>query len=200
MKSNCTACYTNSSQPYLTVTSSFVGSCTGSCPQNFYGDLANGLCQACSSLNIGCSDCSSQTTCNICDVNTAYVFYLNTCVLVVPTGFYNDSGIARACSATCATCDVLANNCTSCIGALALDGNQCTSTCPTGQVVQSNLCVACLSPCKTCFGTTSNCTSCLALATSVYLINGGCQTTCPNYTFPNTSSLICELCTAASNC
>ena len=33
-----------------------------------------------------------------------------------------------------------------------------------------------------------------------YLINGGCQTSCPNYTFANTATLICELCTAASNC
>ena len=63
------------------------------------------------------------------------MFYSNTCVLTVPTGFYNNSGVAAACDSTCATCDILANNCTSCVGAAGLDGSQCVSTCPSGQVI-----------------------------------------------------------------
>ena len=189
---NCTSCYTNSSLPYLIITTSFVGGCFASCPSLYYGDLANGVCTLCSSLNIGCDNCSSQTTCYNCNLNTAYVFYINTCVLTIPTGFYNNSGVASACNSTCATCDVLANNCTSCIGALGLDSNQCVNPCPAGKVVEVNICVACINPCKTCTGTSTNCTSCVTnLVSQTYLINGGCQTTCPNYTFPNTSSLIC---------
>ena len=197
---NCTACFTNSSLPYLIVTSTFDGSCTNNCPSSYYGDLANGLCVLCSTLNIGCSNCASQTTCNSCDQNTSYVFFQNTCVLTVPTGYYNNSGVAAPCNSSCATCLGLADNCTSCIGALALDGNVCTSTCPTGTVMQGNLCVNCTSPCKTCVTTTTSCTSCVLLSPSVFLINNNCSLSCPNYTFPNTSSLICELCTNASHC
>ena len=201
---NCTACNITSSLPFLTVTSAFLGSCVSSCPPLYYGSLVNGICDLCANLNIGCTDCSSQTTCNSCTVSQGFIFYQNTCITYIPTTFYNNSGVATACDANCATCSGSATFCTSCTGALSLSGNLCVtdSNCPAGTVAQNNLCTACDSAvfCKTCAVTTTNCTSCLTNIPAVYLLNGACGQTCPNYTFPNASSLACEPCTTASNC
>lgn len=48
ISTNCTACYTNSINPYLSVTSSFLGSCIQSCNNTYYGDNVNGVCKLCS--------------------------------------------------------------------------------------------------------------------------------------------------------
>lgn len=94
--SNCTACYAGTALPYLIKTTASVGSCTGTCPYSYYGDQANGVCASCNTLNIGCTNCSSQTTCYDC--NNGYIFYLNTCSLTVPVGYFNESGVATKCN------------------------------------------------------------------------------------------------------
>lgn len=200
ISTNCTACYTSSTKPYLTTTSAFLGSCIGACSYGYYGDLTNGVCQSCATLNINCTNCSSQTTCFSCDAG--FVFYLNTCSKNIPLGFYNDSGKASPCSSTCATCINLADNCSSCVGNLSLNGNTCTINCPAGQVGVSNLCTNCSAAafCKTCSTTTTYCTSCTLSSPAVYLSLGGCVQNCPNYTYPDSSNRSCEPCTSSSHC
>ncbi len=201
VSSNCTACYTTSSLPYLSTTNTSIGTCLNSCPYSYYGDLTNGACVSCSPLNIGCTNCSSPTTCYTCD--SGYIFYLNTCLLNPPLGFYNNSGIASPCSSQCATCHGLSNNCTSCLGNLSLNGNQCSTTCPIGQVGVSNLCTDCssASQCLTCSVTTTFCTSCILNATSPkYLSDSHCIDSCPNYTYPDSSNRTCQPCTTSSHC
>jgi hypothetical protein len=130
---NCTSCYTNTTLPYLQTSTNNItisGSCNAGCPQYYYGDLVNGVCKLCSTLSIGCADCASQSTCNACD--SGRVLYLGTCGLSAPAGFYDNNGVATACNNTCATCSILPTNCTSCIGALSLSGNQCQASCPAG--------------------------------------------------------------------
>jgi len=147
----------------------------------------------CSTLGIGCADCTSQTTCNACD--GGYVLYQNTCGLTAPAGYYDKNGIATACSGTCATCSILATNCTSCLGSLALSGNQCVSTCPGGQVAISNQCLNCTSPCLNCSTSQTFCTACVSIVSpnTVYLTNGQCvvASLCPNYTYANPATLKC---------
>lgn len=197
---NCTACYTNSTLPYLTTTNTSIGSCTGTCPYSFYGDLTNGACVPCSTLNIGCTNCSSQTTCFSCD--NGYIFFKNTCLLTAPIGYFNDSGVATKCDSSCATCSLLASNCTSCVGNLSLSGNQCISSCSNTSVAINNLCIACsaVSFCQTCSGSITFCTSCILRTPNVFLTSGSCQLTCPNYTYPDTATLTCKACTASSHC
>lgn len=59
---NCTSCNTNSSLPYL-----YNFNCLSSCPIYYYESLANGLCILCSTLNIGCDNCTSPSTCGTCN-------------------------------------------------------------------------------------------------------------------------------------
>lgn len=201
VSSNCTACYTTSALPYLSLTNTSLGTCLTSCPYSYYGDLTNGACLSCVPLGIGCKNCSSPTTCFTCD--PGYIFYLNTCLLTPPLGYYNNSGIASPCSTTCATCQGLPNNCTSCLGNLSLNSNSCTTTCPAGQVGISNLCTNCsaTAQCLTCSVTTTYCTSCvLNTTTAVYLSDNSCVPTCPNYTYPDSSTRTCQPCTASSHC
>ena len=188
VSTNCTACYTTQTLPYLSITNAFLGSCVNKCSYGYYGDITNGLCQLCTLLNIGCANCSSQTTCYSCD--PTYIFYNNTCSLTAPLGYYNSSGVASPCNSTCATCMNLANNCSSCIGNLSLSGNTCTLTCLSGQVGVSNLCTNCSAAtfCKTCSITTTYCTSCASSSPTVYLSLGSCVPSCPNYTYPDSSN------------
>lgn len=198
---NCTACYTNSSLPYLSKTDASLGSCGATCTYGFYGDLLNGVCASCAALGIGCTNCSSQTTCFNCDAG--YIFFRDRCLFTAPTGYYNDSGVAVLCDAVCATCDIRANNCTSCVGNLSLSGNQCVENCNNGSVAQNNLCVSCSAVdfCKTCSITPTYCTSCiLNISNYVFLVSGSCQSTCPNYTYPDTATLTCRPCTSESRC
>lgn len=93
----------------------------------------------CSLLSIGCSNCTSASTCGSCDIG--YVFLNNRCYLVVPAGYYNNSGIAAPCSSAhdCATCDFLPGNCTSCI-TNNLEDNTCVSVCKAGFVGVNKVC------------------------------------------------------------
>lgn len=198
IKTNCTACYTNTSLPFLTVTDTYLGSCVSTCAnQSEYGDLVNGVCASCAALPINCDYCSSQIICNKC--KTGYVLYQNACLTAAPPGYYDNNGVATLCSSICATCSLLANNCTSCIGALALNNNSCTSTCDFGEVPVNNVCVNCSTAapnyCRTCQGTTTYCTACVVVSPQVYLFSGSCGSSCPNYTYPDSDTLTCQLCT-----
>lgn len=115
---------------------------------------------------------------------------------MTPSGYYNSSGYAVACDITkdCATCEGLAINCTSCIS-LNLQGSQCVAVCTAGFTGINKVCVACTSNCKTCSNLQSNCTSCLpSLTPPVYLSNFECVTSCPDYTYANSSNSECTNC------
>jgi proprotein convertase subtilisin/kexin type 5 len=112
-----------------------------------------------------------------------------------------------ACAGDCKTCSVTTTNCTSC-KILNLEGNACVSNCTVGSIPISQICTTCTSPCATCSITLTNCTSCLGgLSPQKYLTANTCQQTCPNFTYPNSSTLTCascvspcSLCTAFSSC
>ncbi len=139
---------------------------------------------------MGCDNCTSTSTCGTCNWNQGYVFLSNRCFSTTPVGYYNSSGLALPCDSTkdCSTCLNLAQNCTACIS-LNLEGNLCVSQCRAGYVGINQTCVACTSNCKTCSNLQNNCTSCLpSLSPSVYLTNYQCLTTCPDYTYPNSTT------------
>lgn len=150
----------------------------------------------CSLLSIGCSNCTSASTCGSCDIG--YVFLNNRCYLVVPAGYYNNSGIAAPCSSAhdCATCDFLPGNCTFCI-TNNLEDNTCVSVCKAGSVGVNKVCQPCTNNCRTCSGIPSHCTSCLANVTPrVYLDSYFCVETCPDYTYANSVTSTCTECEA----
>jgi len=192
---NCTACYTNSSLPYLSLTNTSLGSCLASCSFTYYGDLTNGACFKCSTLPLNCDNCSSASTCYDC--NSGYIFYNSQCLNYTPIGYYNNSGMATLCNSSCGTCVNLANNCTSCIS-LSLSYNRCIANCPSGTVSVNLICTACTYQgyyCFECYNIPTNCTSCYRNITPpVYLIGGSCLSSCPNYTYADTGSASCLPC------
>lgn len=202
---NCTSCNTGSSLPYL-----YGSTCLATCPELYYNSLANGLCKLCSSLNIGCNNCTSTSTCGTCNWDQGYVFWNSRCYLVTPAGYYNSTGYALPCDIPtydCATCVNQAFNCTACINR-NLEGNACVSQCTAGLVPINKVCVACTPNCRTCSNIQTNCTSCISgLPTPVFLSNYQCVTICPNYTYANLSTSECtscfspcEMCTSISQC
>lgn len=87
-------------------------------------------------------------------------FETNTCVDVCPDGQYENATAHKClpCDSTCATCDMISSNCTSCYmtaGAFVfLDGNRCVQNCPDGEYEDSSLyhCLSCADGCTTCTG------------------------------------------------
>lgn len=184
---NCTTCNTSSTFKYL-----LNNKCLAVCDELYYPDIINGVCKLCSTLNIGCDNCSSTSTCYSC--NVGYVFLSSKCYNYVPIGYVNISGIAVACTGDCATCAVLPGNCTACV-TLNLLGNLCIPTCPNSTVAINKNCVLCTGPCYTCSNIQTNCTSCLTNWTSVVFLNNfACNSTCPDYTYQNYSNYKCTPC------
>ncbi len=185
---NCTSCLSTSSTPhYLNNT------CWGACPSTYYNESTTGNCLLCSTQPINCKLCSSAITCIACDP-TYMLFPVNSsCLNFVPAGYVNISGVAYSCDGECATCSIVTTNCTSCKTKNLL-GNACIDTCPSSYVPIGKLCVSCASPCYTCSSITTNCTSCVAQSPALYLSNNLCISSCPNYTYPNTSTLSCLPC------
>lgn len=184
---NCTSCGLSSSYPYL------VGNkCLSACPEKYYNISLTGQCVSCATAGINCVNCSSASTCLSCDLG--FVFFNSTCLGYTPSGYVNISGIAMACTGDCKECSVATGNCTSC-KTLNLEGNLCVSNCTSGSIAVSQVCTACTSPCATCVGTLSNCTSCKSgLSPQLYLTGNSCQSICPTYTYPNSSTLTCASC------
>jgi hypothetical protein len=69
--------------------------------------------------------------------------------------------------------------------------------CPAGKIGINKVCVTCTSNCSTCSNIQSNCTSCIpGLTPPVFLSNFQCLTSCPNYTYANSSTSECTNCFA----
>jgi proprotein convertase subtilisin/kexin type 5 len=73
-----------------------------------------------------------------------------------------------------------------------LYNSTCIAGCPTGTYNSTKICQNCLSSCQSC----SNGTSCDTCRAGNYLINGLCQTSCPNGYFQDFSTGTCGNCDA----
>ena len=124
----------------------------------------------------------------------------------MPDGYASANGIAQKCVSPCLTCNIFANNCTSCKTLSYLQGS-CLSLCPNfyysaTTTLLFNLqnqttlsCLLCSSPCLSC---TSQ-TSCLSCKDNTYFDgNQSCvfATNCPISTYPNSTYLKCNPCEA----
>jgi hypothetical protein len=188
---NCITCNISSTYPYF-----YNNSCASACPIYFYNDSSVGACYSCAASNQSCVNCSSATTCLSCD--TSFVLYNSKCINYVPLGYVNISSVAVACTGDCATCSVNTYNCTSCTN-LSLQGYSCVSNCTAGTISVLHVCVTCNPPCQTCSGTQDTCTSCIPSTISPVFLNGiACQSSCPDYYYPNSFTYTCSSC--INNC
>ncbi len=169
-----------------------VYSCAASCsttPRYFTdSSLASGSCVStiCHSCLTGCSACTDGSTCTTCTMG----YYLSNtiCVSTCPAGTYKGSSVCSSCLTNCVACS---------------SGTTCT-TCATGFFRSTSggtvECTACTSNCDTCVSATT-CTKCAS--TYYYYYNttsttGSCGLTCPDYMYPNATTMTCTSC--ISNC
>jgi hypothetical protein len=172
--------------------------CLTSCPVGTYS--INGTCQYCS---YSCATCiGTNSTCTSCPSGKVLYngFCYDTCPYVMIGGictFNCAKGLYKtpinqcvACDSTCATCDVVAKNCTSCASGFALNGT-CVKTCPLNYFGLNGLCQPCNAECNGCLNTCSNCINCAA---GYYKCGSLCVKTCNPNQFPDYSSSTCITC------
>lgn len=114
----------------------------------------------------GCNNCTNTTYCfgcysgylfsnNLCIKqcsSTLPYYYSGTCISGCIEGTYlmSDKVTCNNCSAICATCSLIATNCTKCVGAYLYNYN-CVSKCPDNYYANSDLiCVQCTSNSSQC--------------------------------------------------
>jgi len=90
-----------------------------SCPNGFYEDGVNGMCQRCYGA---CETCTGAgaSACATCSWLTPYLWG-SSCYARCPRGSYNDAGTCRLCDSSCAECSGPGvGSCTACIAASRL--------------------------------------------------------------------------------
>ena len=120
------------------------------------------------------------------------------------------NNLCTACDGACLTClDGTRNYCFACKNIsttqfyLIIGTTVCSETCPTGQFISAafpNNCQPCSSNCIGCSVTADNCTAANGCPANHFYNNAtnGCVLVCPDGTFGNTISRVCEPC--ASSC
>jgi hypothetical protein len=106
----------------------------------------------------------------------------------------------RSCSATliqCLSCYTLDNLQTIVANQKYLSLGNCNIACNSSAYADVNyICYACDSSCKTCSQSATNCTSCFA--TSPYILNNTCYSTCPSGYYADATNSQCVAC--INNC
>ena len=180
------------------------------CPNGYYGKVADHNCTVC---HPGCARCTDGTLtgCSICANDTGTVYYkeigATVCNTTCPDSQFISVSVpflCQACSSTCITCATVADNCTtaSCPVNLYYLNNSCLSQCPTGYYADaSRLCQGCAVGCFSCFGAGSNkCSKCQTESgpTPYYLKDvSTCTTVCDNGFYGNATTNLCVACPAA---
>ena len=137
--------------------------CIDVCPLNYYASNITRRCELCVD---GCNNCTSPTTCFSCSDNYTFsnylcvkkcsytlpYYYQTTCVGSCFDGTYlmSDKITCGACSTICATCSIVASNCTRCVGAYLFNYN-CVSKCPTNYYADSRM------TCQVCTASVAQC-------------------------------------------
>ncbi|KAA0724286.1 hypothetical protein E1301_Tti003554 [Triplophysa tibetana] len=173
--------------------------CRQHCPQRTYEDRGRGLCMSCVEP---CLDCRSDALCLTCQ----HGYFLNngSCVKECSPDTYKDTRAWRCqpCHSSCLTCHGPGvRDCDRCSGwSRPVYGKCPVITCPEGQYVdgESRTCLYCDPSCRTCYGPRAQ--NCITCATG-YMLEAQdviCVDRCPLGFYGNSSSLICERCSA--NC
>lgn len=199
--SNCRTCLSESDKCSSCAPPAFLlgAKCVGSCPNGTYASQAGSRCEQCSS---NCARCFGKYSCSECQPvsGVSYYLYNSLCVTSCPAGTLAAGKECRECAQNCSTCSVSASNCTSCLSGLFLlaSGNakSCVARCDAkyyGDTITMS-CQPCRAPCLECSGL-ALCDSCVPNSTPPsYLARQSCQPSCPEGTFPNGSTLVCQKC------
>jgi len=117
--------------------------CYDICPNLYYEDSTNYLCQNCTAYD--CLKCVSNGTCTACDTTTRALNSSTGRCDPLP-GYYDTGSLnASICDSHCKTCSVAYNNCTSC---------------NSGKYLNSGSCSPCVLKCDVCTNATA-CVTCI---------------------------------------
>lgn len=165
------------------------------CTSGHYVDLESLQCNPCPD---GCSNCTTNTTCTLCDLP----LFLTTggeCVAVCPNNTIMDDGsrlcLNTHCSEFCLTCyGREAALCSSCVNGSILFDNACVQQCPghTYKVAGNSSCQHCHGSCASCNGPLK--INCLSCPSGKYFRGNECLSTCPPGTRPSDHGGDCQLC------
>lgn len=153
------------------------------CPSGTFADNSTYTCVTCIAPCLTCQY-QSGSTCLSC--KSGYLYYPpnNTCLLVCPGGYFNNSGTCEACVAPCSTCTSV-SFCTGCqVNYLNSAAGSCvaSTSCPSGTYANGTtmICTTCPTGCTGCVSD-SNCTSC---DSTIYVFyNFKCLVSCPGGTY-----------------
>lgn len=166
------------------------------CPIGFAP--AGGICSACQSPCLTCSE--SVTNCTSCVATVTPAVFLSNfqCVETCPMYTYANSSNQQCtpCVAPCVTC-TSQSQCLSCDSSTNLYQQSCLTNCPAGFTAIAQVCVSCTSPCLTCSTSQLTCTSCIkTLSPPVFLNGNNCveAANCPSGTYASLSTNKCENC------
>ena len=181
--------------------------CVSVCPTGFFGDTTDPNSKICVKCNDKCASCtgSTESDCQSCKTYLGIDYFLalgvavtGECIADCGNGNYGDIVTMRCqvCSGTCAKCSKTSTNCTECSGGKVLQNNRCDSSCSAGFYASGSDCLPCRSDCATCSGG-SACLTCKA-GFAFSNVASDCVATgnCPNGTFENQTSRVCQSCTA----
>lgn len=172
--------------------------CLTSCPVGTYS--INGTCQYCSyscatciGTNSTCTSCPSGKVLfnGICYDQCPYIMIGGICTFNCARGLFKTPiNQCERCDSTCATCENVARNCTSCVSGFALNGT-CVRTCPLNFFAKSGRCEACNPECNGCVDDCANCINCAA---GFFKMGSQCVRACNPNQFADLTTTTCMPC------
>ncbi|XP_063049510.1 proprotein convertase subtilisin/kexin type 5-like [Engraulis encrasicolus] len=142
------------------------GTCIKQCPDGYYGDADEYVCERC---HWSCRTCRDRHSTDCYSCPEPLLFLQHSCLDSCGAGYYARNGTCQHCDHTCEACSGSATHCLSCKDGYFLLGAQCVYTCPEGYYKHNDrhrdhtdhTCQRCHPSCKTCADTGAlECTSC----------------------------------------
>lgn len=152
-------------------------------------------CSLCDKSNPQCLECEGEFACKKC--KPGFSLEISKCVRTCSEGFFFDASSleCKRCSASCRTCALEAQKCTSCYEFSFLHEFKCDFACPDGYFKdgKNRVCKRCENTCKSCsdevtgpnasesslIPASSN-TNCVQCVNGLYLLSGVCIFKCPS--------------------
>lgn len=164
------------------------------CPSNTFADTTLNKCVECNPICLTCND-SSVNQCGSCADGYFLNVLTSACASVCPVSYFKvgpPDNKCSPCGTGCKTCDVLSNNCTSCLLGYYLKDFSCGLTCGSHQYkdLVNSKCATCNVACGDCTGPSSS--NCIDCQSPYFLFGATCILTCPTGYYG--TGVICEKC------
>ena len=169
------------------------------CESGQYFDQGSSQCSPCAD---GCSECSTNSTCTLCE-QPLYLTTSGACVTKCPNRTVTENSTRSCldthCSDFCLTCyGPEAGSCSSCVNGSILFENSCVQQCPehTYKINSNSTCHHCHESCASCSGPSAD--DCLSCPNDKHILENQCLSVCPPGNMPSSDGGSCQAC--PNNC